>query len=70
MAIYAIRYTDDDISDDMPTIAATSVNQAKSKLKDHADLDLFFWSRGSERLYCVACLRGGVWSDGYGYGAA
>lgn len=68
MATYSIRYTDED-AEDMATVDASSVNQAKNKLKDHADLDLFFWSRGAERMYCTACLRDGVWSDGFGYGA-
>lgn len=52
----------------MIPIESSSINLVKNKLKDHQDLDLFTWSANAELYFCRACLRGGVWHAGYGYG--
>lgn len=67
MAKYTIRHTSGD--GDMHPVSAKSLTLAKAALKDHDDLDLFYWSTKAERYYCEAILRDGVWLDGYGYGS-
>lgn len=46
---------------------ARNINELKHKLKDHADLSIFSYSKNAERLYEQAKLVNGKWYKGGGY---